>query len=61
MRGDRYDKAVDASFLATLKVEHLDHEDFAPRAIGTASIGNYIERFCNTAPRHSRLVYVGPI
>jgi transposase InsO family protein len=59
--GDCYDNAVAESFFATLKAEHVDHEDFATRAIGTASIGDYIERFYNTARRHSHLGYVSPI
>jgi len=59
--GDCYDNAVAESFFATLKAEHVDHEDFATRATGTASIGDYIERFYNTARRHSHLGYVSPI
>ena len=59
--GDCYDNAVSESFFATLKAEHVDHEDFATRAIGTASIGDYVERFYNTARRHSHLGYVSPI
>jgi transposase InsO family protein len=59
--GDCYDNAVAESFFATLKAEHVDHEDFATRAIGTASIGDYVERFYNTARRHSHLGYVSPI
>ena len=59
--GDCYDNAVAASFFATLKAEHVDHEDFATRAIGTASIGDYVERFYNVARRHSHLGYVSPI
>lgn len=59
--GDCYDNAVAESFFATLKTEHVDHEDFATRAIGTASIGDYVERFYNTARRHSHLAYVSPI
>jgi putative transposase len=42
--------AVAESFFATLKAEHVDHEDFPTRAIGTATIGDYIECFYNTAP-----------
>jgi len=59
--GDCYDNAVAESFFATLKAEHVDHEDFATRAMGTASIGDYVERFYNTARRHSHLGYVSPI
>jgi putative transposase len=59
--GDCYDNAVAESFFATLKAEHVDHEDFTTRAIGTASIGDYVERFYNTARRHSHLGYVSPI
>jgi putative transposase len=58
---DCYDNAVAESFFATLKAEHVDHEDFATRASGTASIGDYVERFYNTARRHSHLGYVSPI
>jgi putative transposase len=58
---DCYDNAVAESFFATLKAEHVDHQDFATRAIGTASIGDYVERFYNTARRHSHLGYVSPI
>jgi transposase InsO family protein len=59
--GDCYDNAVAESFFATLKAEHVDHEDFATRAIGTASIGDYVESFYNAARRHSHLGYVSPI
>ena len=59
--GDCYDNAVAESFFATLKAEHVDYEDFATRAIGTASIGDYVETFYNTARRHSHLGYVSPI
>jgi putative transposase len=59
--GDCYDNAVAESFFATLKAEHVDHEDFATRAVGTASIGDYVENFYNTARRHSHLGYVSPI
>jgi putative transposase len=59
--GDCYDNAVAESFFATLKAEHVDHEDFPTRAIGTASIGEYIEGFYNCARRHSHVGYVSPI
>ncbi len=59
--GDCFDNAVAESFFATLKAEHVDHLDFATHAIGTASIGDYIDSFYNTARRHSYLGYVSPI
>ena len=59
--GDCYDNAVAESFFATLKAEHVDHEDFATRALGTASIGDYIEGFSNCARRHSHVGYLSPI
>jgi putative transposase len=59
--GDCYDNAVAESFFATLKAEHVDHEDFATRDLGTASIGDYIERFYNCARRHSHVGYLSPI
>jgi len=59
--GDCYDNAVAESFFATLKAEHVDHEDFATRDLGTASIGDYIENFYNCARRHSHVGYVSPI
>jgi putative transposase len=59
--GDCYDNAVAESFFATLKAEHVDHEDFATRDVGTASIGDYIENFYNCARRHSHVGYVSPI
>ena len=59
--GDCYDNAVAESFFATLKAEHVDHEDFATRDIGTASIGDYIDSFYNCARRHSHVGYVSPI
>jgi transposase InsO family protein len=59
--GDCSDNAVAEGFFATLEAEHVDHEDFAPHAIGTASIGDYVERFYDTARRHSHLDYVSPI
>jgi putative transposase len=59
--GDCWDNAVAESFFATLKAEHVDHEDFATRDIGTASIGDYIESFYNCARRHSFVGYLSPI
>jgi putative transposase len=59
--GDCYDNAVAESFFATLKAELVDYEDFATRAVGTASIGDYVESFYNTSRRHSHLGYVSPI
>jgi putative transposase len=59
--GDCYDNAVAESFFATLKAEHVGHENFATRDIGTASIGDYIECFYNCARRHSHVGYVSPI
>jgi hypothetical protein len=58
---DCYDNAVTESFFATYGAEHVDHEDFATRAIGTASMGDYLESFYNTATRHSHLGHVRPI
>lgn len=59
--GDCYDNAAAESFFATLKAEHVDHEDFATRDVGTASIGDYIENFYNCSRRHSHVGYVSPI
>jgi putative transposase len=59
--GDCYDNAVAESFFATLKAEHVDHEDFATRDLGTTSIGDYIESFYNCARRHSHVGYLSPI
>jgi putative transposase len=59
--GDCYDNAVAESFFATLKAEHVDHEDFTTRDLGTASIGDYIDGFYNCARRHSHAGYVSPI
>ncbi len=43
--GDCYDNAVAESFFATLKAEHVDHEDFPSREVARASIADYIEGF----------------
>lgn len=59
--GDCYDNAVAESFFATLKAEHVDHEDFASRDVARASIADYIESFYNPARRHSSIGYVSPI
>jgi putative transposase len=59
--GDCYDNAVAESFFATLKAEHVDHEDFASHDAGNASLGDYIENFYNCARRHSHVGYVSPI
>jgi putative transposase len=59
--GDCYDNAVAESFFATLKAEHVDHENFPSREVAHASLGDYIERFYNTARRHSSIGYVSPI
>lgn len=59
--GDCYDNAVAESFFATLKAEHVDYEDFSTNDVATASIGDYIENFYNSARRHSHVGYVSPI
>jgi transposase InsO family protein len=59
--GDCYDNAVAESFFATLKAEHVDHEDFPSREVARASVADYIEHFYNPARRHSSLGYVSPI
>jgi transposase InsO family protein len=62
--GDRPIKQTTPSpraFFATLKAEHVEHEDFATRDVGTASIGDYIESFYNCARRHRYVGYVSPI
>jgi len=59
--GDCYDNAVAESFFATLKAEHVDHEDFPSREVARASIADYIESFYNPARRHSSIGYVSPI
>jgi transposase InsO family protein len=59
--GDCYDNAVVESFFATLKAEHVDHEDFPSREVARASIDDYIEGFYNPARRHSSIGYVSPI
>jgi transposase InsO family protein len=59
--GDCYDNAVAESFFATLKAEHVEHEDFPSRGVAGASLADYIERFYNAARRHSSLGYVSPI
>jgi transposase InsO family protein len=59
--GDCYDNAVAESFFASLKAEWVDHEDYANRNTGHASLGEYIDRFYNPTRRHSHLGYVSPI
>jgi putative transposase len=59
--GDCYDNAVAESFFATLKAEHVDHEEFPSREVARASIAEYIEAFYNTARRHSSIGYLSPI
>jgi transposase InsO family protein len=59
--GDCYDNAVAESFFATLKAEHVHHQDFPSREVARASIADYIEGFYNPARRHSSIGYVSPI
>ena len=59
--GDCWDNAVAESFFATIKAELIDDARYATRAEATASIGDYIECFYNTARRHSFLNYLSPI
>jgi transposase InsO family protein len=59
--GNCYDNAVAERFFATLKTEHIDHEDFPSREVARASIGDYIDHFYNPARRHSSLGYLSPI
>ena len=60
-KGDCWDNAVAESFFATLKVELVDDVDYATRAAGVASIGDYIELFYNRERRHSHIGYVSPV
>jgi putative transposase len=59
--GDCYDNAVAESFFATLKAEHVDHEEFPSREVARASIAEYIEGFYNASRRHSSIDYFSPI
>jgi putative transposase len=59
--GDCYDNAVAESFFATLKAEHVHHEDFPSREVARVSVAEYIEGFYNPARRHSSIGYVSPI
>lgn len=59
--GDCWDNAVAESFFATLKTELVDHERYPTRAVATASIGDYVEKFYNPARLHSHLGYKSPM
>ncbi len=59
--GDCYDNAVAESFFASLKTEWVDRHDYETHVEAVASIADYVERFYNTARRHSHLGYVSPI
>ncbi len=60
-KGDCWDNAVAESFFATLKGEHLDHENFATRSHARRSIADFIDDFYNPQRRHSANDYLSPI
>jgi transposase InsO family protein len=60
-KGDCWDNAVAESFFATIKAELIDEASYPTRSAAVAAIGDYIERFYNTARRHSFLNCVSPI
>jgi putative transposase len=59
--GDCYDNAVAESFFATLKAEHVDHEDFATRDIGGAVVEALDVVADRRGRRHSHVGYLSPI
>jgi transposase InsO family protein len=59
-RGDCWDNAPVESFFRTLKVELVPETLWPTRAIATAAVHDYIERFYNTERLHSSLGYQSP-
>ena len=56
--GDCWDNAVAESFFATLKAEHVDHEDFPTRAAGRRLPSpTYIDGFYNVQRLHSHRLH----
>jgi putative transposase len=58
--GDCYDNAVTESFFATLKNEHVNHQQFTTRQEAIDSVFEWIEVFYNRQRRHSSLDYLSP-
>jgi putative transposase len=59
-RGDCYDNALMESFFATLECELLDGRAFPTHRTARTALFDFIERFYNTARRHSALGYCSP-
>ena len=58
--GNCYDNAVTESFMASLKSEHVHHQQFRTRAQARSSVFEWIEVFYNRQRRHSSLGYLSP-
>jgi putative transposase len=58
--GNCYDNAVTESFFATLKSEHVHHEQYRTRQEAILSVFEWIEVFYNRQRRHSALGYLSP-
>jgi len=58
--GNCYDNAVTESFFATLKTEHVHHQQFRTRQEAIDSVFEWIEVFYNRQRRHSSLGYLSP-
>lgn len=58
--GDALDNAVAESFLATLQVEQLNHQQWQTRSQLTTAIFDYIEIFFNRQRLHRALGHLSP-
>jgi putative transposase len=58
--GNCYDNAVTESFMATLKRELVDRQNYPTRAQARSSVFEWIEVFYNRKRRHSSLGYLSP-
>jgi transposase InsO family protein len=59
-KGNCWDNAVAESFFGTLKLEHINFENYVTMDQARASLFNYIEGFYNRTRKHSSLNYLSP-
>jgi len=60
-KGDVWDNAAMESFFSNLKQERVSRHRYRTRDKARADLFDYIERFYNPRPRHSRLGNVSPM
>src|ERR1700753_4450285 len=59
--GNVWDNAAMESFFSSLKTERIARKIYRTRNEARADVFDYIERFYNTARRHSTIGYLSPV